>query len=155
MNCLICVLCSSKVIILYEILIQFWAVTDVSMIIIISKYGSECSDKPEKKGLSKNMLEYLKNKKGPDSFWLVHTFIVVFFFVLFFMNEKCWKQHGGTFWPVVYHHFIFLLNTCRAFFYFYLGTFLKVDIDITTPRRSHLTQLPIVFYAEKSGGELR
>ncbi len=42
------------------------------------------------------------------------------------------------------------------FFFFYLSTFLKVDIDIiTTPRRSHLTQLPIVFYAEQSGGELR
>lgn len=50
----------------------------------------------------------------------------------------------------------FSLNTPRALFNFYFSAFLKVDIDIiTTPRRSHLTQLPIVFYAEKSGGELR
>lgn len=52
-----------------------------------------------------------------------------------------------------YHQIIYVIkNTPRVS----SSTFLKVDIDIiTTPRRSHLTQLPIVFYAEQSGGELR
>lgn len=102
----------------------------------------------KEKGLhsAKRMMEYL-NKRVQFQFWLVQIFF-------FFVNEKCWKQHGSIFWSMAYHEFIFSLNTTRASFY--LSTYLKVDIDIiTTPRRSHLTQLPIVFYAEQSGGELR
>lgn len=106
----------------------------------------------EKKGLhsAKRMMEYLNNKKGSVSV-LVGANIHRGFFV----NEKCWKQHGSIFWSTAYHEFILFFGI-QGGPLFYLSTFLKVDIDIiTTPRRSHLTQLPIVFYAEQSGGELR
>lgn len=53
---------------LYEILIQSCTVTDVSMVIIISKYDRQS----RKKGLSKRKKEYgnnyLKNKRGQIGF---------------------------------------------------------------------------------------
>lgn len=53
--------------------------------------------------------------------------------------------------------FLFLEMLTRPhFFPLFLSRLLNVDIDIITiPRTTHLTQLPPVFYAEQSGGELR
>lgn len=66
----------------------------------------------QQKKKKKRMLEYGNNKRVQFRFgWCKYS---QFFF--FFVNEKCWKQHGGIFWSMADHHFIYSLNTTRASF---------------------------------------
>lgn len=132
----------------------FCTVTDVSMAVVLWKYyGSESSDRLERKGLyiqQRRMVECLNKRVQFRSGW--YKYSEGFFF---FVNEKMLETRKFIF-TTLFTTFFFDYIQALLFSPFYLGTFLKVDIDIiTTPMRSHLTQLPSVFYAEQSGGELR
>ena len=138
---------------LYEISIQFlhhdWCFNGNYHFKMSTGALERRKKKKKRKGLrsAKRMLSYLKNKRV--QFVLVGGHIHRFFCE----REKMLDISRRYILLHAYHQIIYVIkNTPRVS----SSTFLKVDIDIiTTPRRSHLTQLPIVFYAEQSGGELR